>query len=334
MATSKPVRTAGALGLAILGVAAAVLLGACDSFQLYMGGGTQPIALLYGVSYYYPSYPVTSSPNLEGPDNDVDALQSALTASGWSVIARKDSAATSTQLAADIASLALIIKPGQRVLFYWSGHGLQYPNGSTVTDSQYLGMYGVVRPGLGSYDLTAMVNASRLASLFKPLGDRNANLIFVLDSCYSGGFVFNSTYASGLPDNYSSIAYLGDPNNDNAQFANALANYFGSVPGSGNGLDSPRIWVMSAAGKNEVSMDSSSVKRGVFSYFFSMGGTLNGGTYPADYNGDRHVSLMESYRYCLLQIQANWNTKAGSSGSADYQFKPHLSGNPLDIKIF
>jgi hypothetical protein len=172
--------------------------------------------------------------------------------------------------------------------------------------------------------------------------DKGVCLIAILDSCYSGGFASTQTYGSGLPDNYGTYH---NPNihsdtrlTETAQsaFAQSLALYFGRAA-SANAMANAQTWVLSAAGADEESWETATYGHGVFTYFLLQAGTAaSGGLLRGDANLDGHLSLQEAQRYCLAAIEKNWNEAQPSSDllTWDLQFKPHLSGNPLDILLF
>jgi hypothetical protein len=320
-------------------VGTTLVLGACSQFTLAQNGTNPPVALVYGVSRYLASYPDGYSPNLVAPRDDANSLGTLLAGNGWQVLSRIDSQASAVTLQADVANLAATAAAGQRVLFYWSGHGLQTQNSATSTTAS-LALYGslVPSPYYPYYTLqsTALVTPESLAAIFKPLLDKGVCLITVLDSCYSGGFVSTGSYGSDLPDNYDISGNWGETSTGSTAFAQSLTAYFDQAA-AGSGLGGAQSWVLSAAGANEESWETTTFGHGVFTYFFLEAGTASAsGLLPGDANLDGHLTLQEAFRYSQAAIEANWNGIMTSNDlrQYDYQYKPHLSGNPLDILLF
>lgn len=308
--------------LCCLLLTASLLLDACDLNALLGTGSTKKTAILYGISIYD-----GTGNDLQYPAADVASMEALLSAQGWNVISETNSSATAVQLAADIAIVNASLEEGQRVLFYYSGHGTTNPEGSAYP-GEWIIPYG------GASDPSKRLNPAGLAALFKPLTDRKANLVIILDSCNSGGFVANGTYSSDLPDDYSSSSYLGGQSlTDKAMLFASISDYFNGSTQSG-ALSAANVWVLSAAGKSEFSYDDNAVAHGVFTYTLLTATDQSNGFKKADFNHDGYVTLQELYRHSKETLDAIWNIYGYDSGGSPSQFLPHLSGNPLDVLIF
>ena len=183
-----------------------------------------------------------------------------------------------------------------------------------------------------------MVSPSDLAAIFQPLVDKQACLIFILDSCYSGAFVATGAYATDLPDNYYvfGTGKISSPNPAVPVFSQELSNYFTARSSAIGKLETPDIWVVSAAGKGEESQEYTDIQHGLFTYYFLKAAEKTGAFMNADYDGDGFLSLAENYRYSREQLKL-FNSAMTPSyllENGDIQFLPHLSGNPLDIVLF
>ena len=302
------------------------LLGSCDLNALLGTGSTKKTAIVYGINLYYPPNG-TSSPNLNYCVPDAISMASLLSAQGWNVILRTDSNATTTNLQLDINTVAATAEAGQRVMFYYSGHGTVFP-----ANSPYAGEWILPQDVLAAYpawDYSKMINQSIMAAMFQPLSDRGANLVFILDSCNSGGFVFNGTYSSDLPDLYNTYHYNGGSTlQDSSMLFVSLADYFNNSNQSG-ALNQSNVWVFSAAGKMDNSQETSSLGHGVFTYALIHSTDMSNGFKAADYNKDGFITLQELYRFAKESLD-KWN----QTNYYYNQYLPHLSGNPLDILIF
>lgn len=315
-------------------------LASCSQFTLTQNGSNQPVALIYGVSRYLPSWPAGASPNLIAPALDATSMDSLFKSKGWQTIRRLDTTASVDTLASDIADLAGTVAPGQRVLFYWSGHGLR-ANPDTPSQTEYLALFGAINPATFAFQDSALISTSRLATLFQPLLDKGACLIFVFDSCYSGGFITNGTFSSDLPDNYDTSGKWGTSSAFTNAFVQSLNKYF-SNSAAASGLVNPPVWTLAAAGRSEESWeDYLTYNHGIFTYFFLEAGADSGNSLSyGDLNSDGHLTLQEAFMYSSKQIETQWNQYWANADlgknlkSYDLQFKPHLSGNPLDILLF
>ncbi len=305
------------------------LLGACDPWPQTSSKKT---ALLYGVTIYRPLVSQGTSPNLAWPVNDVDGMESMLGGFGWDVTARRDSQASKSQLAADIANLASTVQSGERILFYWSGHGGEISRPGQGLDCWIL-PYGSYNPANFSFDLVwdEMINTSELAELFRPLQEKNVNLIFILDSCNSGGFVNNQTYVSPLPDNFSQNPDLGEPLNDKTLLFDSLSHYF-SGP-AGNSTQQPNVWVFASSGPSEEAWENQDYEHGVVTNWILRAGQNTNGKLNADANFDNRITIQELFAFATAGNEF-WNEQTANLLANDYQYYPHLSGNSLDIVLF
>jgi uncharacterized caspase-like protein len=213
-------------------------------------------------------------------------------------------------LNADILALSSQITSNSTVLFYFSGHGT-YFNG-TAYIVPYDGISDAENPVL---DLSNCIAPADLNSLFAILPTKN--IIVILDTCYSGGFVSPGSSIDSSPQDYSSMPYF-------SAFATALSN-FGSLlvaNASASGAKTPIV--LSAAGTNESSYDGTvAMQHGVFTYYLLQAAT-NG-----DGNGDGVVTTTEAYAYTFAAIKAQWD-----SDPYVIAFLPHISGGTRDLVLF
>jgi len=251
-------------------------------------------AIVFGIEDYPP-------PNntVKLTIDDAQAIASTLTTQGWDVQLFLDAQATKATLAATLKNLA---HSGSPVLFYYSGHGTYGDYGSGV--KFYICTYG---PFTGY----SMVTPEELDAMFA--GNGILHGIAILDSCNSGGFVAPDGTAGGIPADYQegtlvSLSELVNPAID------AYAGY----------AQSNNIVVLSAAGAQELSWESSSFGHGIFTYYL-----LESARY-GDYDKDGFVSTVEAYAYASKSLEANWN----QSHETSYQYLPRFSGEPRDYLLF
>jgi uncharacterized caspase-like protein len=294
-------------------------------------------ALVYGVSTYVSSLaegePVTIggqayTANLSYSDDDAASLADVLVSQGWTSVTRriKGSAGSTaqlpsrTQIAADIAALSTIAA-NATVLVYFSGHGTTDSSGRS-----YIVPYGgiadssLVRP---SVDYAGCISASDLGGMIAGLPTRN--VIVVIDTCFSGGFVDPGSSIDTAPQDYSAA------NGTRLLPLTEAITSFGSLLSANaaeRGAASPIV--LAAAGSQELSWEADSPPyggHGVFTHFL-LESAANG-----DSNGDGFVSTSEAYSYSLSGIESAWNSEPYNQYSMQL-FLPHISGGVRDLVLF
>lgn len=280
---------------------------------------TKPgIALIYSVEDY------AGSTDVAGANLDQANMSARFNKEGWTVLSRSNNQATSVNLASDLEAILGLIEPYQRVVFYFSGHGAA--DGSFPwLHEEALVLYDGIDAGQGYHELGFLV-PSRMKELISPLLKKKAQVVLILDSCYSGGFVGEYIYDDDLSVNEG----LGSNQTENPQgwgFFQAIQSYFGTGAGGGPGLGAENLWVLSAAGPREESFGSD--KGGIFTNYF-----LEAAKGAADANGDKVLTIMELYKTSSLNIEKYFNIQDSFFDGEDYTFLPHLSGNYTDLLLF
>ncbi|MGA2546065.1 MAG: caspase family protein [Rectinemataceae bacterium] len=273
-------------------------------------------ALVYGVADY-------QTDKLYYTVDDARSMASTLTTYGCSaanIHEKEDNAVTKAQIRSDILSLASV-SSDSTVLFYYSGHGSYVdstwgPPYYPAHSGPYIVPYDAV--GADGIDITTVVNLispSELASWFSQVGTKN--VIIILDSCFSGGFVSPGSAIDASPQDYSSMPYF-------SAFSTALSN-FGSLlvaNASASGAKTPIVF--SAAGTNESSYDGTvAMQHGVFTYYLLQAAT------DGDSNGDGVVTTTEAYVYTSVAIKSQWD-----ANPYVIAFLPHISGGTRDLVLF
>lgn len=261
-------------------------------------------ALVIGISDY------TSINDLQQATNDAIAITDKLTQSGFIVETLLDSAAKKSDILNAIKNINTKLKPEDTFLLFYSGHGESLKTPSVVTY--------ICPSDLINGDIQTYLSESEL---FTEIDNLNCmNRITILDSCYSGGFVSNSFGLDYIPpsaidyvDNVNIISSYTDPNN----LYSLGARYLGTTK-----FKSPII-ILSAAGGNELSWETSAYSHGVFTYF------LLKSTELADLDTNGYISLTEAYYCAYANIVENWNKE-----SQNTPFLPHFSDAPIDYVLF
>jgi hypothetical protein len=322
----RPFKFGFLIGLALLGAT----LVSCQILPL-TSSARPGTAIIYGAGAYVVD-------QLNGPPNDADDMTSLFGGQGWTTIEKKDSAATLANFSADIQAVTATVQPFDRVLLYFSGHGTTNP--LPTLPGQWVVFYDGYD---GNFYPSGMMDATKLNTLVGPLLAKQALVIVILDTCYSGSLVPDYDYINNLPYNYAVVnSQFAIPNpNSGMLLSQSIAEYFGngSPDSQGKPLGAPNLWVISACGPLELSEEdqftntATGVQRwnGVFTRFF-MESALYG-----DQNNDHVVSLYEAYRYTKALINAQWNqntTITNANPNADVEYLPQMSGNPYDTPLF
>jgi len=173
-------------------MAAQILRLSCTIIMCFgsLAGGTQRYALLVGAGEY-PNAPRSA---LQGPANDVPAMQDVLIRN-WqfkpaNITVLLDRQATRANVLSALDKLADIVRQGDFVFFYYSGHGTSAwdPNTSDLALESHTGAIvpSDIRFGTASQVLPQLIVASRdLRPRLKRI-DRKAQVFAAFDACYSG----------------------------------------------------------------------------------------------------------------------------------------------------
>jgi hypothetical protein len=283
-------------------------------------------ALVYGISIYNTNLSEGTYPNLSATDNDAADMANLLESQGWTVksgiantqVHADNLDASRTAMEEDIAALTGSTGP---VLFYYSGHGSRsYYGESCILPYGSLSNYG------------EWITVTELYSMFDSAGLKN--VIVILDSCHSGGFVDEYSSVDAVPDIYDADGSI-EPDGVIAYswFVDSLTD---SIKGYLRYETGSRYVSISAAGAGELSWESSTYGNGIFTYH-----VLKSATDPvADIDGDGYISSGELYSYCSIKIMESWN----ADYSEDYvdvygdlqfaDFHPHVSGSAREYVLW
>jgi hypothetical protein len=144
---------------------------------------SQPRAARHALIIAIGDYMSPNIPPLLGVGHDVDSatkMATAMQVPAANIRVLRDHDATAARIEHEIAELNQRTRPGDRVFFYYSGHGTRYY--SPLPADQ-----GCVEALLPS-DSEPLTNA-RLATLMKPISDKVDKLMVFYDACHSGGIV-------------------------------------------------------------------------------------------------------------------------------------------------
>jgi hypothetical protein len=274
-------------------------------------------AIVYGVADYE-----GVADDLIYPYQDAIAMEAMLSAQGYQVLMKTNSAATKANLDIDIGLVALAAKEEDLFVFYFSGHGTYYLTGPEPAGGDNLTEYILLRGSLGDPDLT--YSDDELVDAFAPILARKK--VVILDSCNSGGFIGNELETDGEPP---SLVEGSDGILERAAEAIRLYANF-----DGDSADIPpwKAIVLSAAGEREFSYESPNKDgvgpeyyHGVFTHF------LLKSEREGDLDRDGWVTVTEAFAYAQDMIYRAWNYGYGYPSDV---FSPHVSGGPVDYVLF
>lgn len=164
---------------------------------LMANAASQRSALLVGVG----NYADTNKPylQLKGPPNDVQAMEQALKKWGFDrIIVLQDAQATRAAILKALDDLVKNAKPGDHVLFYFSGHGTSSEDPKLGTNLALPHTAGALVPYDARRDGDAaaqrkslLIGREDLRPRFQQLDDKRVPLTAWIDACFSE----NSTHA-------------------------------------------------------------------------------------------------------------------------------------------
>lgn len=144
---------------------------------------SQPRAARHALIIAIGDYMSPNIPPLLGVGHDIDSatqMALAMQVPQANIRVLRDHEATSARIEQEIAELNNRTRPGDRVFFYYSGHGTRYYSPAPADK-------GCVEALLPA-DSVPLTNA-QLATLMKPISDKADKLMVFYDACHSGGIV-------------------------------------------------------------------------------------------------------------------------------------------------
>ncbi len=144
---------------------------------------TQPRAARHALIIAIGDYMNGNVPPLLGVSHDVESatqMATAMQVPAENIRVLRDHDATAARIEQEIAALNERTRAGDRVFFYYSGHGTRYYSPLPADK-------GCVEALLPA-DSVPLTNA-RLATLMKPISDKVDKLMVFYDACHSGGIV-------------------------------------------------------------------------------------------------------------------------------------------------
>lgn len=199
-------------------------------------------ALLIGLGVYAPGYGAEPLPGVPIDLANARRMARAMGVEDTAIVELRDSQATRERILEELRRLRERVRPGDRVLVYFSGHG-------TRTE-----VAGSCREGLATWS-GAMITESELAERLRPIGEQADKLITIIDACFSGG-VLRGSSTRGLGDGLRArfVARAGGacdrPVNEPVAATRSLLSELQRL-----GIHQENVVQIAAAAYNEVSWD-------------------------------------------------------------------------------
>jgi len=103
-----------------------------------------------------------------------------------SIVEIRDAQATKGRVLRELERLRKLVKPGDRVLVYWSGHGARYPGQKGCVE-------GLQTYTDGPFTENDVLSEAELADRLQPISQVADKVITVIDACFSGGVIRGAT---------------------------------------------------------------------------------------------------------------------------------------------
>ncbi len=298
MKTVRPILSAAA---ALIALALAVASCAQPSIT------TERRALVIGISDYIDP----TVPNLTFPEQDALDVKTTLEASGWVVDnSLKDHVATKAAIQASIASFFSDLPADGTALIYYSGHGTSREDTSFIVPSDFNDASSVFAPLISPEELAGWITDSIATK----------NVIFIADSCNSGGFVAPGDSSDQIPTPY-------DPASDPTIWVAPLptfAKFDELLALNAQAIGDLDMITISASGADELSWETAALQNGVFTHFLLEAATRG------DRDNDGFVTCTEAYSYAARRVDSYWNDSEPSTNG----FYPHITGGWRDLVLF
>lgn len=273
-------------------------------------------ALLVGVWQYRSGM----IPDLKGPENDLGAMEALVRSQGAKdVTVLRNEQVSRTTVETALHALGLRAKPGDWIVFYYSGHGAQAEaavKGTADGDlDQFLPLAGF---DPDKQDAERFIVDKDFYTWLARYVPRSIDVLMIADACHSG-----TLNRSADPRAYHftpRMAFRGDSNEIQLiprpapRFPSVLESGEASLPVAGriDRADLPNVIYMAAAQDEQLALEASlpvqgAPSRGLLTYSFEQGLTTRGAdgkALAADLDGDGNVAVSEIASYVDSQVRA------------------------------
>lgn len=148
-------------------------------------------ALLVGINDYYSAPGLKDPHSLKGCVNDAVAMKTLLTDrfafQSQNIHTLFDAQATKKTILASLKGLLNKCKPGDAMVFYYSGHGVWIENDATIDDPVKKGIsQAMVTSDLYAEKWECLLRDATLKKWFNQFVDKRVKVTTIFDCCYSG----------------------------------------------------------------------------------------------------------------------------------------------------
>jgi hypothetical protein len=270
-------------------------------------------ALLIGVSHYASP----AIPDLVGPSNDLSAMEALVHDMGASdVVSLRDAAVSRSSVEAALQQMGRRARPGDWILFYYSGHGAQaVARVRSASDGDYDQF--VPLPGFdpANQDPERFIVDKDFYAWMKRYTPPDVRILMMVDSCHSGtmhrsvdlrAFAFTSRLAFRAADKRP-IALVARP----GPRLPALQAPLTGVDQATQREDLPNLIYIGASRDDQLALETelpqeSGPRRGVLTFAFEQGLKSMGSDdahAAADLDGDGEVTVLEMSSYLNSQVR-------------------------------
>ena len=270
--------------------------------------------LLVGVSHF--ASPMI--PDLKGPDNDLAAMERLMRAQGATdVTVLRDAAVSRTAVETALHALGLRAKPGDWIIFYYSGHGAQAEAKVKGTrDGDYDQFVPLPGFDLATGDPERYIVDKDFYAWFARYVPASVQLMMIADTCHSG--TLNRSADPRALRFAARLALRG--REGEIRLAARPAPRFAGVRGAGEPVvrgavdraDLANVIFLGAAQDGQLALEASmpaegAPARGLLTYAFEQGLTtraVDGRTLAADLDGDGRIQVGEITSYVDSQVRS------------------------------
>jgi len=271
-------------------------------------------ALLVGVWQFQSEF----IDDLVGPENDLGAMEALVRGEGAKdvTVLRNDQVSRTTVETA-LHALGLRAKPGDWIVFYYSGHGAQAEAAVKGTPDGDLDQFlPLAKFDSEKQDAERFIVDKDFYAWLSRYIPRSVQVLMIADACHSGTLnrsidrrAFHFTPRLAFRGNTADVALIPRPA---PQFPSVLEGGETAAPSARDRADLPNLVYMAAAQDDQLASEASlpvqgAPSRGFLTYAFEQGLTTRGAdgkALAADLDGDGKVTVGEIASYVDTQVRA------------------------------
>ncbi len=257
-------------------------------------------------------------PDLKGPENDLGAMEALVRGEGAKdvTVLRNDQVSRTTVETA-LHALGLRAKPGDWIVFYYSGHGAQAEAAVKGTADGDLDQFlPLAQFDPDKQDTERFIVDKDFYAWLSRYIPRSVQVLMIADACHSGTLnrsidrrAFHFTPRLAFRGDSTEIELIARPA---PRFPSVLEGGEAAAAPARDRADLPNLVYMAAAQDDQLALEASlpvqgAPSRGLLTYSFEQGLTTRGAdgkTLAADLDGDGKVTVGEIASYVDSQVRA------------------------------